>query len=69
MQVGQTWQYVNVKGGPDRRYKYNPMLPIMLYGSFDLTSPQGLSWNLQISRVDAAPAIASVLTAAPAIGA
>lgn len=29
-QVGQTWQYVNVKGGPDRRYANNPVLPIML---------------------------------------
>ena len=43
----QTWQYVNVKGGPDRCYANNPVLPIMLYGALDLTSPQGLNWQLQ----------------------
>jgi hypothetical protein len=66
-QVGQTWQFVNVKGGPDRRYRNNLRLPIMLYGTLDLSSPQGLHWRLQISRADAAPAIAHVLAAVPAI--
>jgi hypothetical protein len=64
-QVDQTWQYVNVKGGPDRRYSNNPMLPIMLYGNIDLTSPQGLSWRVQVSRAEAAPAIAQTLGSAP----
>lgn len=67
VQVGRTWQYVNVKGGPDRRYKNNPTLPIMLYGLLEITSPQGLSWLVETSRADAAPAIASVLSAVPAI--
>ncbi|MGB9302882.1 MAG: DUF4236 domain-containing protein [Mycobacterium sp.] len=67
LQVGQTWQYVNVKGGPDHRYKNNPTLPIMLYGLLEITSPQGLSWLVQTSRADAAPAIASVLSKVPAI--
>jgi len=66
-QVDRTWQYVNVKGGPDRRYANNPVLPIMLYGNIDLTSPQGLSWRVQVSRADAAPAIAQTLGAAPTI--
>jgi hypothetical protein len=66
--VDQTWRYVNVKGGPDHRYKDNPVLPIMLYGQLDLTSPQGLSWELQISRADAAPAIAKVMSEVPAVG-
>jgi DNA polymerase III epsilon subunit-like protein len=64
-QVGQTWQYVNVKGGPDRRYKNNRILPIMLYGTADFTSTQGLQWQLQVSRADATTAVARVLTAAP----
>jgi Protein of unknown function (DUF4236) len=68
VQVGQTWQYVNVKGGPDRRYSNNPLLPIMRYGYLDLSSPQGLYWRLQISRADAAPAVASVLSEASASG-
>ena len=48
VQVGQTWQYVNVKGGPDHRYKNNPTLPIMLYGLPEITSPQGLSWLVRL---------------------
>ncbi|MFV8054632.1 PolC-type DNA polymerase III [Mycobacterium sp. 48b] len=64
-QVGQTWQYVNVKGGPDRRYKNNRVLPIMLYGTVDFTSVQGLLWQLQVSRADAIPAVARVLAAVP----
>jgi Protein of unknown function (DUF4236) len=65
VQVGQTWRYVNVKGGPDRRFANNPMLPIMQYGFLDLTSSQGLNWELQISRADAAEPVASVLSTAP----
>jgi len=30
--VGHTWQYVNKKGGPDRRFSYNPQLYECLYG-------------------------------------
>lgn len=66
-QVGQTWQYVNVKGGPDRRYKNNRVLPIMLYGTVDFTSLQGLLWQLQVSRADATPAVARVLAAVPSL--
>lgn len=68
-QVDQTWQYVNVKGGPDRRYKSNPALPIMFYGALDLTSSHGLNWHLQTSRSDAAPAIAEALASAPPMSA
>ncbi len=64
-QVDQTWQYVNVKGGPDRRYNNNPVLPIMLYGGLDLTSPQGLNWIIQVSREDGGHAIATMLQNIP----
>lgn len=64
-QVGQTWQYVNVKGGPDRRYSHNRLLPIMLYGALDVSSPGGLSWRIQVSRADAAPAVARRLDTSP----
>jgi hypothetical protein len=43
LQVDQTWQYVNVKGGPDRRYKSNRVLPIMRYGNW--ISPAGTVCN------------------------
>jgi len=61
VQVGQTWQYVNVKGGPDRRFRNNPLLPIMLYGHLEISSPQGLDWQVETSRAEAAPAIAAIL--------
>ena len=67
VQVGWTWRFVNVKGGPDRRYANNRQLPVMQYGSLYLTSPQGLYWRLQVSRADAAPAVASALSGAPAL--
>ena len=30
--VDRTWQYVNKKGGPDRRFSYNPMFVVCSYG-------------------------------------
>ena len=66
-QVDRTWQYVNVKGGPDRRFKNNPVLPVMLYGELNLSSPEGLSWLVQTSRVDAAAALAEVIRSVPSI--
>lgn len=63
--VGQTWQYVNKKGGPDGRFSNNPILPIMLYGELDLTSHSGLSWRVQSSRSDAGSAIAQSLQRVP----
>lgn len=34
--VGYTWQYVNKKGGPDKRFNYNPQLSECLYGEFEV---------------------------------
>jgi hypothetical protein len=65
VQVDTTWQYVNVKGGPDRRYKNNRQLPIMQYGELELTSDTGLSWLLQCSKSDGYAGLAQVLMAAP----
>lgn len=69
VQVDYTWQYVNVKGGPDRRFKNNPTLPIMLYGRLVLASASGLYWIIQISRAAAAEPVAQVVSAAPTQGA
>jgi len=38
--VGQTWQFVNKNGGPDRRYARNKQLSICEYGQIRLTSPE-----------------------------
>ena len=67
LQVDSTWQIVNVKGGPDRRYKNNRILPIMLYGRLLITSASGLYWMIQMSRADAAEPLAKVISAAPAL--
>ncbi len=64
-QVDTTWQYVNVKGGPDRRFKNNRRLPVMLYGELDLASSGGLHWLLQVSRPDCAERLVAALLRAP----
>jgi hypothetical protein len=66
-QVDTTWQYVNVKGGPDKRFKNNRKLPVMLYGEVDLSAPGGLHWLMQFSRAPLAEALARTLSAAPPI--
>ena len=63
--IGQTWQYVNVKGGPDRRFKNNPALPVVQYGQLDIRTAQGLFWSVQSSRVTALDEAGSLLGAAP----
>ncbi len=55
--VGQTWQYVNKSGGPDRRFKNNKQLPVMEYEEFHITSTSGLNELLQVSRVGSAEAL------------
>ncbi len=64
-QVDTTWQYVNVKGGPDRRFKNNRRLPVMLYGEVDLAAPGGLHWLMQFSQAPLAERLSQALTAAP----
>ena len=48
--VGQTWKYVNKKGGPDRRFNDNRQLPIMLYSEIHFTSPEGLNELINLSK-------------------
>lgn len=48
--VGQTWKYVNKKGGPDRRFKDNRQLPICLFEEIGMVSNDGFKGLLQVSR-------------------
>lgn len=48
--VGHTWQYVNKKGGPDRRFKNNRQLPVCRYNRLHLSSGRGLDIRLMGSR-------------------
>ncbi|MGQ0823763.1 MAG: DUF4236 domain-containing protein [Actinomycetota bacterium] len=34
--IGTTWQYVNAKGGPDRRYSVNPQLAVLATWELDI---------------------------------
>jgi len=65
-QIDTTWQYVNVRGGPDRRFKNNRQYPVMLYGEVVLASASGLNWLLQCSQPASAEGLGSVLRATPA---
>lgn len=61
--VGETWRYVNRKGGPDRRFNNNRKLPICLYGEIDLTSTSGLKERIHCSGVEQARGFQSAFTA------
>ena len=59
--VGSTWQYVNKNGGPDRRFSNNRQLPVVQYGTLELTTTGGLNLQLQTSSVAAAVQFVSYL--------
>jgi Protein of unknown function (DUF4236) len=48
--IDRTWRYVNKSGGPDRRFKDNPELPICAYSQLRFFSDSGLNEIFQISR-------------------
>jgi DNA polymerase III subunit epsilon len=65
-QVDTTWRFVNVKGGPDRRFNNNRQLPVMLYGEIDLSAAKGLHWLMMFSNAPLAQRLAQALSTAPA---
>lgn len=60
--VDHTWRYVNKKGGPDRRFRDNPQLPVALYGELHLTSPSGLNELFQCSRTEPISSLAGAIS-------
>jgi hypothetical protein len=48
--VDQTWKYVNKKGGPDRRFKDNREIPVVLYEEIRFSSTSGINELVQVSR-------------------
>ena len=50
--VGNTWKYVNKNGQPDKRFKDNHQIPIVLYYDFNMSSKQGLKEGYQFSNPD-----------------
>ncbi|WP_260739887.1 DUF4236 domain-containing protein [Tunturiibacter lichenicola] len=61
IQVDSTWQYVNKKGGPDRRFNNNRQLPILQYGEITLRTSEGLNVVLQTSNYEKAELFRSQL--------
>lgn len=58
--VDRTWQYVNKRGGPDKRFNNNRELPVCAYNQFNLSAPDGLDVGFLGSREGGfdAPAVA-----------
>jgi hypothetical protein len=48
--VEHTWQFVNKKGGPDRRFKNNRQLPVCRVNRLHMASARGLDIRLMASR-------------------
>lgn len=48
--VDRTWKYVNKRGGPDKRFKDNCQLPVVLYEEVHFSSNTGLNERIQLSR-------------------
>ena len=47
--TGKTWQYLNKSGGPDRRFNNNYQIPVVSYGTLEVSAPSGLRLSLQTS--------------------
>ena len=61
-QIDKTWQYVNKKGGPDRRFANNRELPVMQYGLLGFSSSNGLKAIFLCSRGEIATNFASAFS-------
>jgi hypothetical protein len=59
--VGTTWRFVRKDGGPDLRFANNYQLPIVIYGTLDLSAPSGLRLSLQTSTDGLAAGAAELL--------
>jgi hypothetical protein len=65
--VGNTWRYVNKKGGPDRRFKDNREIPICAYEQIHLSSATGLNEVIQVSRRGTSTALSEALSSLQAL--
>lgn len=65
--VGQTWRYARRDGGPDRRYRDNPAIPIVRYALLALKADQ-YEVGLLVSNLQQADVFATVLRAFAGVG-
>ena len=59
--VDRTWRYTNKSGGPDKRFKDNPEIPIVLYDRLMLTSSSGLKEYFDVSALGASAEFAEAV--------
>lgn len=59
--VDKTWQYVNKKGGPDRRFKNNRELPVCDFSQLNLSTADGLDVRFVGSRQGGFESLAKAL--------
>lgn len=50
--IDHAWKYQNKNGGPDKRYKDNYQIPIVLYQKVFFKSKSGLNELIQLSKLD-----------------
>lgn len=61
--VGQTWRYTNRNGGPDRRFKDNPQLPIVEYALLQITTERGMDHAILVTEEEVAAGFARAIIA------
>ncbi|GAA6170321.1 DUF4236 domain-containing protein [Sessilibacter corallicola] len=59
--IDYTWRYVNKRGGPDKRFKNNTQIPIVLYEDIYFTSSTGLNERIEISKTGISAPFASAI--------
>jgi ribosomal protein S25 len=62
---GYTWLHTRKDGFADMRYKYNPRMPIVVYGIVTLAGPNGYQISFQTTPSACARAFAELLTGQP----
>jgi hypothetical protein len=63
--VDHTWEHPNKKGGPDRRFKNNRLLPICLYDIVHFLSKSGINELVEFSKLGLVECFASALRDLP----
>lgn len=61
--VDRTWVKVNKDGSPDRRFKGNHEIPVVLYGQLTMRSPTGMCEEWLVSNAQVAQAFAAAWAA------
>jgi hypothetical protein len=60
--VDKTWKYVNKKGGPDKRFKDNRQLPVVLYEELRFGNASGLNEVFQVSKHSTSAAVRTAIS-------